>query len=158
VSAAALLPFICILSIFGQSTKAKPVEKAFKSAGLAAFDREMARQRSGFCPSAQTTAAINDCYGKELVTTNENYSEYTRSLGQMLRINPGWRTSASHGYREFERAEAAWRAYREQTCTAIELHNDGGSGAPTDHLACALSLTGAHLQELSNTYSRVWRQ
>jgi len=127
-----------------------------QNTGLAAYKREMARQKNGFCHTAETTAAMNDCYSKELSVTEQNYSEYIHSIGELLRINPVWRLSGSHGYREFELAEAAWKTYKEQTCAAIEQQDDGASGAPTDRLTCDLTLTDNHMQELAKTYFLLW--
>jgi uncharacterized protein YecT (DUF1311 family) len=132
-----------------------------KEAGAAALRRENARQQAGFCSSSETTATMNDCFTKELKITDRNYGSYAMALAGMLKRAPlgGWRlTHVSHGLREFQEGEAAWKIYRDKTCDAIDNSEDGGSGAPTDTLTCLLSLTGAHMQELDKTYSEVWHQ
>jgi uncharacterized protein YecT (DUF1311 family) len=145
-----------------QAVGSKPAgtnEDQLRRSGLAVLEREAGRQKVGFCASAETTAAMNQCFGKELKLTNQNYAAYIADLDGLLRINPDWRlTGVSHGLLEFRLAEAAWRTYREKTCEAIENRDDGASGAPTDFLTCELALTGAHMQELDGIYRSAWHR
>ena len=153
---------LCFCFAQDRPTNSKPSENRedqLRQSGLAALGRETVRQKAGFCGSAQTTSAMNECFGNELVVTNRNYAAYVQSLAALLQIDPGWRlTGVSHGFHEFELAEIAWKTYRRKTCEAIENSDDGGSGGPTDRLTCELSVTEGHMQELASTYHAVWRR
>lgn len=74
------------------STEQKPEWKtyyarldSFRSRGTAALEAELAREKAGDCPNAQSTYEINMCLTAEMKTTQSNYEAYVRAIGGLLR-------------------------------------------------------------------------
>jgi hypothetical protein len=126
-----------------------------------AFDAEMAREKAGDCPSANTTYDVNICLGKEVDTTNQNLNTYEQALRGFLGLHyptmpdqppaPSVRTP-EQDVADFDHYEQLWHDYMDSACTAAFRHFDGGTGAPSADMGCHLLLIRSHLRDLDTIH------
>ena len=157
----------------GQQKAPTPEQKAYRqwetryrqlqAQGKQIFDAEMAREKAGDCPNANTTADFDTCYGKRLEVTESNLKSFEATIHDLLIPAPmapatpapglgGPSVTAAQGTAEFESVERIWRQYRDTACTAALHQFDGGSGAPGFAMQCRLQLTRDHMRELRMIY------
>jgi uncharacterized protein YecT (DUF1311 family) len=136
-----------------------------KDQGKQIFDAEMAREKAGDCPDANTTDDFNTCYGKQLDATEASLKSFEATIHGLLEPPPkmpgeraapppsaGGIPTAAQDIAEFESVEQSWRAYRDQACAAAFHQFQGGTGAPSFELECRLQLTRDHMRELKMIY------
>jgi uncharacterized protein YecT (DUF1311 family) len=130
------------------------------------FDTEMAREKAGDCPDADTTYASNVCFGKEGTITEQNLKSYEGIIQGLLAPPPqmpGQATTDMPGpagpaltptqlSEEFERVEKSWREYRKTACTTAFHQFSGGTGGPSFEMQCELMLARDHMRELDMMY------
>lgn len=132
------------------------------------FDAEMAREKAGDCPDAQTTSDFNICFGNLVTSADQNLKSFEgiirelnapppRMPGQPEADTPGIAgisLTPEHLLAEFDRVEQSWRQYRETACTAAFHQFDGGTGGPSFELQCELTLARHHMRELEMIYGQ----
>lgn len=130
------------------------------------FDAEMAREKAGDCPDAQTNYDFNICYGKQAATTDQNLKSFEGMIRELNAPPPqmpgtadtdtpgiaGISLTPEHLLAEFDRVEQNWRQYRETACTAAFHQFGGGTGGPSFELQCELTLARSHMRELEMIY------
>ena len=130
------------------------------------FDAEMAREKAGDCPDANTTYDANICFGKEGTITEQNLKSYEGIIQGLLAPAPQMAGQANTDMpgpagpsltpaqlsEEFERVEKSWREYRETACTTAFHQFAGGTGGPSFQMECELKLTRDHMRELDMIY------
>jgi uncharacterized protein YecT (DUF1311 family) len=130
------------------------------------FDSEMAREKAGDCPGANSTYDFNVCYGKESATTEQNLQSYEGIIEGLLGPQPqmpgqidtnmpgpaGPSFTPKQHSDEFDHVEQSWREYRKAACTAAFHQFDGGTGGPSFEGECELKLTRDHMRELDMIY------
>lgn len=130
------------------------------------FDAEMAREKAGDCPEAQTTYDFNICFGKQAATTDQNLKSFEGIIRELNAPPPqmpgtpdadmpgiaGISLTPEHLLAEFDRVEQNWRQYRETACTAAFHQFEGGTGGPSFELQCELTLARSHMRELEMIY------
>ncbi len=134
------------------------------------FDTEMAREKAGDCPDAQSDYDFNLCYGKQLTITDQNLKSYEGFIRGLIAAPPqvsgqpavetnlpangiaGPVLSSPEFEREFERVEQSWEQYREVACSAAFHQFGGGTGGPSFQLECKVKLTRDHMRELNMIY------
>ena len=130
------------------------------------FNAEMAREKAGDCPDANTTYDFNICYDKQVAATEQNlrsFEDTIRALQAPSLRMPGEAASNMPGIagpvlapqqslEEFDRVEQGWRQYRETACKAAFHQFDGGTGGPSFQMECELRLTRGHMRELDMIY------
>jgi uncharacterized protein YecT (DUF1311 family) len=138
--------------------------------GKQVFAAEMAREKAGDCPNAQSDSDFNVCFGKQLTITGENLTIYEKIIRELMAPPPqapgqpaagtdlpvhgiaGPSLSSARLSAEFERVEQAWRQYSKVACAAAFHQFDGGTGGPGFELQCELQLTRDHMRELHMIY------
>jgi len=135
------------------------------------FDAEMAHEKAGDCPDAQTTVDFNICYGKQAAITEQNLKSIEGIIRELLAPPPrmpgqpeadtpgsaGISLTPVHLLEEFDRVEQSWRQYRETACTAAFHQFSGGTGGPSFELQCELMLARSHMRELEMIYGQALR-
>lgn len=130
------------------------------------FDEEMAREKAGDCPDAQTTYDFNICFGKQAAITDQNLKSFEGIIRELNAPPPqmpgaadtdtpgvaGISLTPEHLLAEFDRVEQSWRQYREMACTAAFHQFGGGTGGPSFGLQCELTLARSHMRELWMIY------
>ena len=134
----------------------------------AAYEREMARDKTGDCPNAGTTLAINTCLADEVKTSTTNYKSYADALRGMLdqlkdpppgEDGPtGKPLTTKDKLANFDQTEAAWARYRDAMCTASVGLYRGGSIVGAISGTCQLMMLRSHLRELNNVYGEYFSQ
>lgn len=127
---------------------------------------ETARESAGDCPSAGNTVQFNECFGRQLETTDKSLEGYERVIRALMAPEfpeqdsgrpqaPGpagaTLTPAQLGA-EFDHLEALWRDYRKTACTAAFHQFGGGTGGPSFELQCEIKLARNHMRELDLIY------
>lgn len=135
----------------------------YRKRGSEAFKRELTRSRENLCAEAESggQAAIGFCLEKQYKITIQDYREYVRAIGALLRIEPSSNdataSTRSHPQRiNFDKAEAAWQDYRELACRSMATQWAGGDQAPVAYINCKVTLTWNHMKELDSLYSDLW--
>ncbi|MGA2277780.1 MAG: lysozyme inhibitor LprI family protein [Terracidiphilus sp.] len=141
--------------------------RQLQAQGKQIFDVEMAREKAGDCPNANTTADFDNCYGKHLNTSETNLKRFEATVHDLLALAPkmpgeeptkpasgleGPSVIAAQDTAEFESVEQLWRQYRELACSATHHQFDGGSGGPSFEMQCRLMLARDHMRELKMIY------
>jgi len=130
------------------------------------FGAEMARDKAGDCPNADTTYNVNVCMRKELTITEQNLKSYEGVIQGLLAPwpempgQPNINTNGPAGSsftpkqhsEEFERVEKSWRGYRDTACTTAFHQFSGGTGGPSFEMQCELMLARNHMRELDMMY------
>ena len=135
----------------------------FRKQAKAAFDHEMARDKAGDCPVADTTRAIIECLTTENQTTTANYKTYAGALRSLLGITgaadadrtpgpTGMPLTSQELVSGFDETEAAWQKYREAQCKAAYNEFKGGTAAGPEEGYCELMLVRNHLREMERIY------
>jgi hypothetical protein len=151
----------------GQSNPSQPAEKddfnarlsAFRKQGSDALARERARTRQQPCTNAKAAgnAEMTRCLEDQLKTAERDYLQYAQAVGQLLRLQFGDQsTPATRPLIKFDPAEEAWHSYRENTCASTATQWQG-SESEVANAECRLRLTSAHMNELADVYSSLWR-
>lgn len=135
----------------------------YRKRGSAALKRELARSHANLCAQAESggQAAIGFCLEKQYKITNQDYLDYVRAIGALVRLEPpgnGAKVSKpAHPQRiTFDKAEAAWQDYRELACRSMATQWAGGDQAPVAYVNCRITLTWNHMKELESLYSDLW--
>jgi uncharacterized protein YecT (DUF1311 family) len=139
-----------------------------RAAAKWAFDAEMAREKAGDCPAAQTTYDFNMCYSMQNSITEENYKAYTGALRALLGLEhplapedkegplpprpAGPQLTPKEDVAEFDKTESLWAAYKEAECTVAFHQFGGGTGGPSAGTECRLRLTRSHMRDLDSVY------
>jgi len=127
----------------------------------AAWDREVARERSGDCLDVRTTYDNVMCLVKATETTKGNLEAYVNAFRGIFTLSfpEEWRVSGPTGalptaegfLRGFNDAEAKWTAYKDAICGSAFALAQGGTAAPVDQAYCELKLMRSHMRELGGT-------
>jgi uncharacterized protein YecT (DUF1311 family) len=136
-------------------------QAAIQRRGVEALKLEETRRKSGLCTNAEEggQSATAACLVKEGKTTEQNYLNYIRSIGALLRLpGPGTESESPRSQKSlaFDHAEEAWQTYREQSCKSMSAQWEGGDQQPVAYANCLLTTTWNHMQELSELYSDLW--
>jgi uncharacterized protein YecT (DUF1311 family) len=98
---------------------------------------------AGECDSAKTSYDLDVCYGAVARKAEESLdAEYRRYLAKLDAKEKDL----------LDKAQAAWKIYREAQCRAVEGTADGGSLAGMQYSACKKATADARLEELKATY------
>jgi len=134
------------------------------------FDAEMAREKAGDCPNAQTTADFNICFGDQGNITEQNLNSFEGIIRELNAPEPplpsqsaaepsqpvmgiaGPSLTPEQFLAEFNHVEEVWRRYRETACTAAFHQFNGGTGGPSFQMTCELKLSRDHMRELDMIY------
>ena len=134
------------------------------------FNAEMAREKAGDCPEAQTTADFNICFGDQGTITEQNLTTFEGIIRELNAPEPplpgqtaaetnqpvigpaGPSLTPEQFLTEFNHVEEVWRNYRETACTAAYHQFNGGTGGPSFEGQCELTLTRDHMRELDMIY------
>ncbi len=139
---------------------------ALRRQAQAAYNREMAREKAGDCPNADTTRAEEECLTHEMSITQANYAAATAALRAMPGLEhpkmPGEQpASGPNGapltsqqrVEEFDKLEAASAGSRKLAAAATARNEfKGGTPAPVFEAQAEQRLTRLHLQELVFVY------
>lgn len=130
-----------------------------------AFHAEMAREKAGDCPGAQSTADFNTCFGLAVDAADQHLSTYEKALATLLALEEpgvGPQTSPNVGgmfqtpaqdAAEFRQMEGTWRSFLELASAAAFHQFDGGTGGPSAELETHLGLVRDHLRQLNRIYA-----
>jgi uncharacterized protein YecT (DUF1311 family) len=111
-----------------------------------AFDREMAREKSGDCPKAMSTSDVSHCLYGEIGITTGNYKEYTGAILALLTQR------GDETVKQFNDVEAFWEKYRDLQCeVAADLYR-GGTARPSIGMGCHLRLLRSRMRDLDGFY------
>lgn len=122
-----------------------------------AFDREIAREKTGDCKSASTTGDQVTCLDKEMKISEANYKTFTSALRKALPSSGVDASDSRKLVQEFDRVEGLWSEYRKQMCVAAYDQNKGGTIAPVNEGLCHQSILRNHMRELRDVYEGLWR-
>ncbi len=138
---------------------------ALRQQAQAPYNQEMAREKAGDCPNADSTRAEEECLGHEITLTQANYAAVTTALRALLGLEhptmpgeqpafgpTGTPPTSQQRVAEFDRLEAASAAYRKLAATAAYNEYKGGSLAPVFAAQAEQRLTRSHLEELAFVY------
>jgi uncharacterized protein YecT (DUF1311 family) len=134
--------------------------------GKQIFDVEMAREKAGDCPNANSDYDFGVCYQKQLEITDANLKSFESTIHDLLAPEPqmpgetdthppgpsGPSLTAAQLTAEFESVEQLWQQYRDAACTAAFHQFDGGSGAPSFGMQCRIQIARDHMRELKTIY------
>jgi len=141
------------------SQSASDKQKAFmaelqrlQAQAKAAFDGEMAREKSGDCPNAETTRAIVDCLGKEIDTATANFKAFSGAIRAIISLEGADAKSREEQLKEFDEVGAAWDGYRKAQCQAAYDQYKGGTIAPVEAASCQLLLYRSRMREMNGLY------
>ena len=115
---------------------------------------ERARAKEPLCPKAMTTLEINGCYSAELATTNGNYLDLVRAVGDLLHAGDEAGTASTPKTIPFDDAEAVWQTYRKMSCEAAK-NVYAGTIRTSVELGCQITFARHHMNELWSVYSDV---
>jgi len=171
VAFAAIISSACSALICGQTAsrpEQRPEWKAFyasqetyRSRGTEALNAENALEKKDECKHAVSTLQIGQCGSRLLDSTQQNYINYVRAIGALLRLDPpGAKTpdeaSMPDAGRAFDAAEALWIKYRDAQCESGGNLYWGGTMRPGAILGCRIKLTQRHIQDLAEIYADLW--
>jgi hypothetical protein len=130
-----------------------------------AFDTEMAREKAGDCPNANTTLDIVNCMSAVVEKSTATYKVYLAALRAMLaQPSPygdiaadvpgptGKPLTREQTLNEFDRMETAWGQYYAAICTGASDFYKGGTAWHPQRLYCDVVILRSHLRELAVTY------
>jgi len=103
-----------------------------------------AEAQAGDCPNAVSTVEINGCLAGELDRANAELHRYVMAAGKRVRQDSDGPGAAAG----FDKAEAAWAAYREAECGAVYDYWSGGTIRGAMSLTCRIDLTRAHTHRI----------
>lgn len=157
----------CAVLVLAQTRALTPLAQRneLRITAQKALDAEMAREKTGDCPDATTTRAQEECLSAEIRKTEANYSAFAEAIRAMLGLSyatkpgeqpisgpTGMPLTAEQRVAEFDRLEAASKAYRETAAKAAYGQFKGGTLAPVFSLEATLKLLRLHLQEMAFVY------
>jgi uncharacterized protein YecT (DUF1311 family) len=125
------------------------------------FDAEMAREKTGDCPNAQTTVDFDTCYDNAIKATDSNLKEYEDTIRELLGLHvPGsgaetpapQQLTPEQDALEFDHLEQAWHTYLKIAISTALHQFDGGTGGPSFVMETQLRLTRNHMRELDKIY------
>ena len=130
------------------------------------FEAEMAQEKAGDCPDANTTYDFNFCYGNVLTAADRHLKSFEQIIRDLQAPSPhmaGTSEAPANGIAgpmltpeqltaEFDSVEQVWRQYRAAACAAAFHQFSGGTGGPSFEAQCELKLTRAHMRELDMIY------
>ncbi len=128
------------------------------------YDAEMAREKAGDCPAAQSTRDFEVCYSKVFDTASASLKDLESTLhdlmvpppqfpGSTVTSGPGGPILTSDQLSaEFGQVEHLWRQYQDAACGAAFHQFDGGTGGPPFEAECEIKLTRNHLREINLIY------
>ena len=139
--------------------------QALQAQAKQVYDAEMAREKAGDCPNAQTTYDFNICYGQQTKITDASLHSYEDIIRQLMIPGPqfpgqsppppgpgGPSLTPDQLSAEFDHVEQLWQQYRDTACTAALHQFDGGTGGPSFEAECELKLMRNHMRELDMIY------
>jgi uncharacterized protein YecT (DUF1311 family) len=130
------------------------------------FEVEMAAEKAGDCPNANTTYDFNVCYGNVLTAADERLKSFEQVIRDLQAPSPrmaGAPEAPANGIAgpmltseqltaELNSVEQLWRQYRTTACSAAFHQFSGGTGGPSFEAQCELKLTRDHMRELNMIY------
>ncbi len=130
------------------------------------YDAEMAREKAGDCPAAQSTLDFERCYGKVLDSVSASLKDFESTLHALMVPPPpmpgsteanvpgiaGPHLTSGQLSSEFDQVEQRWRDYQKSACAAAFHQFHGGTGGPPFEAECEIKLTRNHLRELDLIY------
>lgn len=135
-----------------------------------AFDAEMARQKAGDCPNANTTSEFNTCFGKAVDITDQNLQTFERAIRDLLGLKypsptdqppmpgpAGPALTTEQSVEEFDHMEQLWHSYLDAASTTAFHQFDGGTGGPSFEMETHLAIVRSHMTELNNLYGMLLR-
>lgn len=143
---------------------------ALQAQGKVIFDTEMAAEKAGDCPDANTTYDFNVCFGNAVTTADQRLKGFEQVIHDLQQPPPrmageppevtatgiaGPVLTSEQFSAEFDSVEQFWRQYRTTACTAAFHQFDGGTGGPSFEAQCELKLIRDHLRELDMIYGEV---
>lgn len=130
-----------------------------------ALNAEMAREKAGDCPDANTTRAQEECLASEIQKTRSNYSAFADAVRTMLALPyptmvgeqpisgpTGKPLTSDERVTEFDKLEAESKAYRDDASKAAYDQYRGGTLAPVFALEAEQKLLRLHLKEIAFIY------
>jgi hypothetical protein len=138
---------------------------ALRAKAQAALAAEMAREKAGDCPDADSTRVAEECLSSEIDKTQANYTAFVNAIRAMLTLAPpamsgevaspgptGMPLTANERVAEFDQLEAQSKRYREDAARAAYNQYKGGTHAPVFEAEAEQRLLRLHLQELAFIY------
>ncbi len=130
----------------------------FRQEAKAAFDREMAREKAGDCPNANTTLDMLNCLAKENAATTENYDAYAGAIVSLVGAmeaqgNDSDPRTHAELVNDFNATETAWKKYRDAQCRPTGEQFKGGTLAGPAAGFCELMLVRNHMREIDKIYN-----
>jgi uncharacterized protein YecT (DUF1311 family) len=104
-----------------------------------------AQAQAPSCPGS-TTPEVNACLGRTLAAAEAKHASYAAAVRRRLD------REAKDVAPAFEKAEAAWRAYRDAECAAVFAFYAAGTIRTSEELACEIRLT----RRQTHTLWREW--
>jgi uncharacterized protein YecT (DUF1311 family) len=93
------------------------------------------------CPAHPTTTlAMEGCYEKAIVVTDQKINTQARAIFNLLR--------SRYARLTFVQGEQSWLRYRHDSCAAESSAYAGGTLAPVSAAICILNRSKAHLADL----------
>ena len=139
--------------------------QALQAQAKQVFDAEMAREKAGDCPDAQTTYDFNICYDRQTRITEASLHSFEEIIRRLQIPGPEFPGQSSSPplpsgasltpdqlSAEFDNVERLWQQYRDAACTAAFHQFDGGTGGPSFQSECELNLMRDHMRELNMIY------
>lgn len=126
-----------------------------RATAKAAFDAEMAREKSGDCPDARNTYEFNVCFGEQAGIANQNLKTYESAIHDLLGLKYPDREGPQVA--EFDRLEQLWHAYLNAAATGAFHQFEGGTGGPSFEMETHLRLVRSHMRELDTLYGMALR-
>lgn len=109
------------------------------------------------CPTEQTTAGYANCIGKQLTFTDAHLAAFLTAVrGIVAHEDTGQRATIALGGNELEllnRADAAWREYRKNTCALVRAGFWGGSGMGNAGSECEYRTDRQYAQQVADAVS-----
>ncbi len=138
---------------------------ALRQQAQAAYVREMAREKAGDCPNANSTRAEEECLTHEMSLTQANLAAVIAALRAMLGLEhskmpgeqpvsgqTGTPQASQERVEEFDKLEAASGAYRKLAAITARNEFKGGTEVPDFVAEVEQRLTRLHLEELALIY------
>jgi uncharacterized protein YecT (DUF1311 family) len=130
------------------------------------YDTEMAREKAGDCPAAQSTREFEECYSKVFDTVSASLKDFESTLRALMLPPPqfpGTTATSEPGpagptltsdqlSAESDQVEHLWHQYADAACTAAFHQFDGGTGGRPFEAECEIKLTRNHLREIDLIY------
>ncbi len=149
---------------FQQQVRQVDAERqSLRAAAKAAFDSEMAREKTEDCPPG-STADYNQCYSRVVDVTDQNLKNYEGAVRSLLGLrypelvsNLSAVPATEKNVAAFDNFEQIWHSYLDAVSTAAFRQFDGGTGGPGFGMETHVRIVRSHLRELDTLYGLVLR-